>query len=254
MSNTNQKIIPGAGPFYFEGNNIGILLIHGGGGGTCADLKPLAEDLHKKGGYVINVPLLPGYGTTPKDLKDTPIDYWKSKINEELSKLKAKCENIIVGGHSMGGVLALLVAANNNVEGIFTISTPIGVQRFLIHLVPLFKRFVKYHTVDSEQFKRDTNGKWIGYDKIPLNIATKLKSLIKEMKKSLSDISCPILIIQGRLDSDIKKNSMDYIFNNIKSKKKRRIWLENSKHPILDNPDHKQIVLELVKFINEICT
>ena len=42
-----SDIIPGAGPFYFEGNNVGILLIHGGGGGTCADLKPLAEELHK---------------------------------------------------------------------------------------------------------------------------------------------------------------------------------------------------------------
>ena len=149
----------GAGPFYFEGNNIGILLIHGGGGGTCADLKPLAEDLHMKGGYTINIPLLPGYGTTPKDLKKTRIDYWKSAINRELSILIDKCDKVIVGGHSMGGVLTLILAANYNLDGIFTISAPIGVQRFLFHLVPLFKIFLKYHTIDSEQFKKDTNGK-----------------------------------------------------------------------------------------------
>lgn len=244
----------GAGPFYFEGNNIGILLIHGGGGGTCADLKPLAEDLHMKGGYTINIPLLPGYGTTPKDLKKTRIDYWKSAINRELSILIDKCDKVIVGGHSMGGVLTLILAANYNLDGIFTISAPIGVQRFLFHLVPLFKIFVKYHTIDSEQFKKDTNGKWVGYDKIPLNIATKLKKLMREMKKSLSEIKCPALIFQGKLDSEIKSNSIDYIYDNIASKKKRKIWLENNDHPILDNPDHKQIVLELIKFINEFCT
>lgn len=244
----------GAGPFYFEGNNIGILLIHGGGGGTCADLNPLAEDLHMKGGYTINIPLLPGYGATPKDLKNTRIDYWKSAINRELSILIDKCDKVIVGGHSMGGVLTLILAANYNLDGIFTISAPIGVQRFLFHLVPLFKIFVKYHTIDSEQFKKDTNGKWVGYDKIPLNIATKLKKLMREMKKSLSEIKCPALIFQGKLDSEIKSNSIDYIYDNITSKKKRKIWLENNDHPILDSPDHKQIVLELIKFINEFCT
>lgn len=246
--------MPGAGPFYFEGNNVGILLIHGGGGGTCADLKPLAEDLHMKGGYTINIPLLPGYGTSPKDLKDTPIDYWKSTIKAELSMLVDKCEKIIVGGHSMGGILTLIFAANYDLDGIFTISAPIGIQRFLFHLVPLFNIFVKYYSIDSERFKRDTNGKWVGYDKIPLNIAAKIKSLMKEMKKSLSKVKCPALIFQGKLDSEISKNSMDYIFDNINSEKKRKIWLENNDHPILDSPDHKQIVLELTKFINEFCT
>jgi len=254
MNNSNQIKLHGAGPFYFEGNNIGILLIHGGGGGTCADLKPLAEDLHTKGGYTINIPLLPGYGTSPKDLKDTPIDYWKSTIKAELSMLVDKCEKIIVGGHSMGGLLTLIFAANYNLDGIFTISAPIGIQRFLFHLVPLFKIFIKYYSIDSERFKRDTNGKWVGYDKIPLNIATKVKSLMKEMKKSLSKVKCPALIFQGKLDSEISNNSMDYIFDNISSEKKRKIWLENNDHPILDSPDHKQIVLELIKFINEFCT
>ncbi|MFX1379124.1 MAG: alpha/beta hydrolase [Promethearchaeota archaeon] len=254
MKNIIKNIMPGAGPFYFEGNNIGILLIHGGGGGTAADLKPLAEDLHLKGGYTIRVPLLPGYGTTPKDLKNTSIDFWKSALHREIRILNERCDKIIIGGHSMGGVLTLILAKNYNLNGIFTISAPLGIQRFLFHLVPLFKIFIPYHSIESEKFKEDTNGKWVGYNKIPLNIATKLKKLIKEMKKSLSEIECPAIIFQGKKDSEIKKNSMLYIFDNIKSTKKRKIWLEHNDHPILDSPDHNEIVLELVKFINEFCT
>ena len=254
MNSKNSTIMPGTGPFYFEGNEIGIIMIHGGGGGTCADLKPLAGDLHKKGGYTISVPLLPGFGTSPVILRKTTINEWKFALNKELTALVDKCDKIIMGGHSMGGILTLILSSNNDLDGIFTISAPAGVQRFLFHLVPLFKIFVKYYSVDSEQFKKDTNGKWVGYDKIPLNIATKLKKLMREMKKSLSEIKCPALIFQGKLDSEIKSNSMDYIFDNVRSKKKRKIWLENNDHPILDSPDHKQIVLELVKFINEFCT
>ncbi|MFX0005017.1 MAG: alpha/beta hydrolase [Candidatus Hodarchaeota archaeon] len=254
MKNNDQDIMPGAGPFYIEGNDIGILLIHGGGGGTCADLKPLAEDLHKNGDYTIRIPLLPGFGTKPKDLKDISIDNWKSAIIKELLMLSDKCKKILIGGHSMGGILTLILAANHNVDGIFTIGALIGVQRFLFHLVPIFKIFVKYHTINSEQFKKDTNRKWVGYDKIPLNIATKVKRLIKEMKESLGEVSCPALLFQGKLDFEIKKNSMDYIFDKIKSKEKKKIWLKNNDHPILNSPDHDQIILELVKFINEICT
>ncbi|UCD00473.1 MAG: alpha/beta fold hydrolase [Promethearchaeota archaeon] len=253
MDDKNRTLMPDEGPFYFEGNKIGILMIHGGGGGTSADLKPLAEDLHKKGDYTINVPLLPGYGISPVILRKTPIYEWNKALNKELTALSDKCDKIIVGGHSMGGVLALLLASNNDLDGIFTISAPVGIQNFLFHLVPLFKIFVKYHSIDSEQFKKDTCGKWVGFNKLPLNIATKMKKLMKKMKESLPKINCPILLFQGRLDSDIKKNSMDYIFSKINSKNKKKIWLEHNDHPILCSPDHNQIVSELFNFINEIC-
>ena len=253
MKGKKLKIIPGAGPFYFEGNKIGFLIIHGGGGGTCADLKPLAEDLHGRGGYTISVPLLPGFGTTPEDLKNVHISDWESALDKELSKLMNKCDKIVVGGHSMGGVLTFILAANYKLDGIFAISTPIGIRSFLIHLVPFIKIFMKYHTIDSDQFRKDTNQKWVGYDKIPLNIVTKIKKLMKRMKTLLSEVNCPTLLFQGQLDSEIKKNSMNYIYNKINSEKKWKIWLEHNEHPILNSPDHNQIVLELVKFIKKIC-
>ncbi|MFW9827800.1 MAG: alpha/beta hydrolase [Candidatus Thorarchaeota archaeon] len=253
MSNENIDVMQGAGPFYFKGNRIGILMIHGGGGGTSADLKDIAEDLHLKEGYTVNVPLLPGFGTTPKELKNIQLSDWKIFLSREISIMKDKCDKIIVGGHSMGGVLALILAANYNLDAVFTISAPIGIRNILILFVPFFKIFVKYHSIETEQFKKDTNGKWVGYNKIPSNIATKLKKLIKEMKKSLKDIICPAIILQGCLDSEIKRKSIDYIFNNIKSERKRKVWLENNSHPILNSPDHDQIVLELIKFINENC-
>ena len=253
MTNNNFKIMQGAGPFYYEGDNIGILMIHGGGGGTCADLKPLAEELHSKGGFTVNVPLLPGYGTDPKDLKKVTINEWESSLNKQLSIMMDKCEKIIVGGHSMGGALTLILAAKYEFDGIFTVSTPIGIQRFLFHLVPLFKIFVRYHRINSEQFKKETNGKWIGYNKIPLNVASKMKKIINEVKKSLTYINCPVLLFQGCLDSEIKRNSIDYIFENIHSMRKKKLWLENTGHPILNCPDHKHIVFEILNFINEIC-
>ncbi len=253
MDNKIPRIMDGVGPFFFEGNKIGIIMVHGGGGGTCADLKPLAEDLNRNGGYTISIPLLPGFGTKPEDLKEITIEEWKSASEKELHKLMINCDRIIAGGHSMGGLLTLILASHYSFDGIFTISTPAGFQSFLIYLVPFFNIFLKYYKVNSEQFKKDTKGKWVGYDKIPLNIGLKVKKLLKEMKKSLNMINCPILLFQGRLDTVIKKNSMDYIFSKVASNTKKKIWLEHNSHPILNSPDHSQIVSEIHNFISKIC-
>lgn len=252
MNRLTKKTLQGAGPFYFQGNSIGILMIPGGGGGTCADLKYIAEDIYRYNGCTIKIPLLPGFGTSPQDLKNTPIEAWKIALNEEIKLLNSKCDKLIIGGHSMGGVLSLILASKHKLNGVFTISAPVGIKPFLAKLVPFIKLFIRYHHIPIEKFKKETNGKWVGYDKIPLNQATKMKKLIKEMKKNLPIIRCPALLLQGRLDSTIITESMNYIFENIGSNLKRRIWLENNDHSILESPDHKLIVSEIINFIRDI--
>jgi carboxylesterase len=251
FSMSGREIIEGAGPFFYQGSSIGIILIHGGGGGTCADLKPLAEDLHAKGGYTISVPLLPGYGTSPEDLKNTSIQDWYDHLEKEIQALQQTCEKIYMGGHSMGGVLTLITASKHAFNGIFTISAPYDLKGILPKLIPLAKLFrIKYHGVDSNKFKEETGGKWVGYDKIPVNIGNKILLLLKEMKQLLYTIECPALLMQGRFDSEIKKSSMENIFSAIKSQIKKKVWLEQD-HPILLCPDHDLIVSEIVAFIND---
>lgn len=243
----------GAGPFCFKGNKIGILMIHGGGGGTCADLKPLAEDLHEIKGYTIQIPLLPGYGTSPQNLKETPISHWKIALEKEITLLQEKCIKVFIGGHSMGALLSLILASKYDCDGVFTISAPVGINRFGYKLVSFLNIFLKYYPVNSEKFRNETNGAWVGYNKIPLNIAIKVKKLIKEMKGCLDKISCPAILFQGCLDSEVKRDSMDIISMNINSTVKKKIWLKNNAHPILNSPDHRQIVLELIEFISQVC-
>ena len=178
---------------------------------------------------------------------------WKITLEKEVKIIQKKCEKVIVGGHSMGGILTLILASKHEFDGIFVISAPVGIRSFLFKLVPIFRLFIRYHKIDSETFRKDTNGAWVGYDKIPLNITTKIKKLMNEMKISLKNVECPILLFQGCLDSEIKKGSMNYIFNMINSERKRKIWLKNNGHPILNSPDHKRIFSELITFVSEIC-
>jgi carboxylesterase len=250
----SEQVLPGAGPFYFEGNEVGIIFIHGGGGGTCADLKGIAEELHHKKGYTIHVPLLPGFGTNPKNLKNTTVEDFKDALHQEIDLLKKKCQKIIVGGHSMGGALTLIMAAQHDLDGIFTISAPVGWIRPYSILKMLWKLIthLPYFPVEYDNLKKETDGKWVGYKKIPINMASKISTLFKEMKANFSKVMCPALIMQGRLDSAVKPESMNTIYNAISSENKKNLWLENNDHPILDSPDHDQIVSEIINFISNI--
>lgn len=73
------------------------------------------------------------------------------------------------------------------------------------------------------------------------------------LHQTLLKLKCPIHLVQGHLDSEIKKRSMDYIIIMIKSEKKRKIWLKNSSHSIVKNQDHQRIFPDLITFVNEIC-
>ena len=252
MYNMSDKILPGAGPFYYSGNKIGILIFHGFGGGTCSDFKYIAERIFDDKGYTIHIPLLPGFGTTPEDLRQTQVIEWIESMEHSFKVIKQKCEKVIVGGHSLGGVLPFLLASSHQIQGIFTISAPIGIRGLGPIIAPFMNLFIKYHKIESDKFKRDTSGKWVGYDKIPINIVTKIKKLISKMKDSLANITCPVILFQGRKDNQIKKESMDYIYQNIKSADKRKVWLENNEHPILDSPDQNIIIDELINFVERI--
>ena len=247
-----SAIIPGAGPFYYKGNEVGILMFHGFGGGTCSDLKYIANDIFNQKGYTIHLPLFPGFGTSPEDLKEVDIRDWIKSMENYYEEIRKKCKVLIIGGHSIGGVLPFILASDHKVEGIFAISAPIGLKGLGPFIAPFMKIIIKYHKINSDKFKRETNGKWIGYDKIPINIVVKVKRLITLMKSRLPSIECPIILFQGCKDNQIKKESMNYIYKRIKSTVKHKIWLENNEHPILDSPDQNIIINELMSFVEDI--
>ena len=53
-------------PFYHKGNDCGVLLIHGFTG-SCAHMRPLADDLAARG-YTVRTINLPGHALTEADM------------------------------------------------------------------------------------------------------------------------------------------------------------------------------------------
>jgi carboxylesterase len=93
----------------YAGNRTGFLLIHGLGG-TPVELRLVARAIHRSG-YTVNCPQLAGHCGTEADLLATSWRDWVASVLAELDRMKESCDRIIVGGLSMGAVMAMHIAA-----------------------------------------------------------------------------------------------------------------------------------------------
>ncbi|MHA1130887.1 MAG: alpha/beta hydrolase, partial [Candidatus Helarchaeota archaeon] len=164
---------------------------------------------------------------------------------------RAEYDSISLLGHSMGGVFALYLAGEfaKDITAVVTLSAPTRIQGLLIKLVPFFKLFVKYWKQnDVAQFKRVSNGLWVGYEKIPLNLVGKFKKLFKLNNAQLARIVAPLLIIQGTKDEFVPKESPQIIYDNVSSTEKTIKWFE-SDHAILFSKIKEELFSYIVEFL-----
>ena len=94
----------------YDGNRVGILLVHGLGGSPL-ELKYLAQSLNKAG-YTVVCPLMAGHGGTPAEFEHSRWTEWYVSAELALERMKRDCDVIITGGISAGAVVALRLAAN----------------------------------------------------------------------------------------------------------------------------------------------
>jgi carboxylesterase len=105
-----------------EGNRTGVLLIHGLGG-TPVEMKTLAKRLNQAGNTVMCCQLA-GHCGTEADLTATYWQDWYASARPALARLEERCDTIVVGGLSMGGLLASMLAADEpkRIDGVIVLA------------------------------------------------------------------------------------------------------------------------------------
>ena len=95
--------------FTFPGGRTGVLLIHGLGG-TPIEHRYVATGLARRG-YTVSCPQLAGHCGSYADLRATGWKDWYASVETAYRQLCKSCDVVIVGGLSMGAILALHLAA-----------------------------------------------------------------------------------------------------------------------------------------------
>src|SRR4029453_3245700 len=86
----------------FEGGRVGVLLVHGLGG-TPTELRFIAQALARAGRTALCCQLS-GHCSTPEELRRSTWQEWCQSVAQAHDRLRERCDIVLAGGLSIGGV------------------------------------------------------------------------------------------------------------------------------------------------------
>lgn len=237
-------------PFFFEGGPTGCLLIHGFSG-SPPEMRPMGEYLAEKGLTVLGVRLA-GHGLTPEDMSSTRWRDWVGSASEGLQELHARCDLVFVAGLSMGGLIALHLSVHHPLVGIITLSAPAYVADWRFHVLPLVQPFLRWVTtgIESDLTDPQAQGRLWSYDRLPTGAVVSLRQLLRLVRRELSQVRVPALIMQGVCDHHIPHDSAQVIYDGLGSTDKEIVWWPNSGHAITVDSEREAIWARAYAFIS----
>ncbi|MFC7395008.1 alpha/beta hydrolase [Scopulibacillus cellulosilyticus] len=237
-------VLQEAEPFYFEGNDIGILVIHGFTGSTQS-MRDLGE-AYAKEGYTVCGPRLKGHGTHYYEMEQTTYADWIASVEEGYQWLKERCQTIFVTGLSMGGTLTLYMAENHpDIQAIIPINAAIDIPDMAALQNERETRFLDAIGSDIKKpYVRE-----LAYDKTPVKSVKEIVMLMEKVRNGLHKIQCPALIFVSTEDHVVPPGNSQMIFDNISSRQKRLVQLDNSYHVATLDNDKELIIEETLRFI-----
>ena len=239
-------------PFYHKGNDCGILLIHGFTG-SCAQMRPLADTLAERG-YTVRTINLPGHALTEAEMAKANWQQWLHAAKEAAYEMMQEVRVFTVAGHSMGGVLALLIAEQMKPDGCVPICAPTAVRSRLLPLAglcaPLIPR-IPWGEPTERHRHIDSNYNF-GYSGFPTAKGADLHRLIMLSNRNLFNIQCPILVVQSDGDETIHLSSADTILENVGSKVRQKLILHDMPHLVPLTPEMPAIANAMDNLIKRI--
>lgn len=237
-------VLEGAEPFYFEGNNIGILVSHGFTG-TTQSMRPLGVALAEEG-YTVCGPRLKGHGTHYEDMEKTTYQDWIQSIEEGYQWLKERCDTIFMAGLSMGGTLTLYMAENYpELKGIALINAAIEIPTMEEVKQSQDIRFLD--SIGSDIKKPDV--KELAYEKTPVQSIKEILKFMEEVKANIAKVNAPALILVSDEDHVVPPDNSQLIYEKINSDDKKLVPLKNSYHVATLDNDLQLIIDEVLGFV-----
>ncbi len=258
MTQSILHIIPGGEPFFFRGNTTGILCIHGFMA-SPAEIRWLGKHLADQG-YTVYGPRLPGHATDYKDMNRQRWQDWYAAVEDALAVLQAQCERVLVVGHSMGGMLGLLLAANTKIDGLVALATPVLFANRSMANANWIKWIRPYtdqsdnspfiQIVREEQARRGENvvGR-IRYDLWSTAAVGELFALSVVVQASLPKVQVPLLLIYSEGDKTVGLNNRDMILANVKSSTVEQHTLKQSDHILPQDSERETVFEQVAAFI-----
>ena len=222
-----------------------ILLIHGFAGGSY-DYGDLGNDLQLYKDFDVFTFTLPGHDKVV--INNVTKEDWIKAAEVQIEKIiNNGYKKIYLIGHSMGGIIASHLASKY------------PEVKKLILAAPAFKYFsFKDDKLDVIESIKKVPKLFKNYDsetvvsrilKVPVTTIKEFMDLAETHIDDVKKIEVPTLILHGLEDEIVPTDSVDYVYDNIKSKSVTLIELEGLTHDLFINNRYKEIKKLITNFL-----
>jgi carboxylesterase len=258
VQNRDMPIDPHAVPFsaaaqpsLTDGRTIGVLLSHGFTGSPYS-MRPWAAHLASLG-FAVELPRLPGHGTTWQELNRTGWSDWYAEVARAFADLRSRTDAVVVGGLSMGGALALRLAADqgDDVSGVMVVNPAVATQRKDVLALPVLKHVVAAFPGIANDVKK-SGVEEHGYTKTPLKAAASMMAGWKDLRTDLGRVRAPLLYFKSTEDHVVDPLSYKVIMGSVSSTDVTSRMLDNSYHVATLDNDAPAIFSESAAFVTRV--
>ncbi|MBB6626402.1 alpha/beta fold hydrolase [Nocardioides sp. KIGAM211] len=237
-----------ARPELTGGRSVGVLLSHGFTGSPFS-MKPWGEHLAALG-YAVEVPRLPGHGTTWQEMNTTRWEDWYAEVSRAFDKLSTENDAVVLAGLSMGGALVLRLAADHpdRVSGVVVVNPAVATKRLDVKLLPVLKHLVPSFPGIVNDIKKPGTDEH-GYPKTPLKAAHSMFSAWPALVADLPKVTAPLLYFRSTVDHVVDELSQPLITSKVSSREITERRLEDSYHVATIDNDAQQIFDESAAFV-----
>ncbi|MBA2451155.1 MAG: alpha/beta fold hydrolase [Chloroflexi bacterium] len=246
----------GAEPFSFSGRGeVGVLLVHGFTG-TPFEVRPLGEHLAGQDIASSGV-LLRGHGTHPNDMLGCRYQDWIDDAEAGLEELLRTNRGVVLVGFSMGGTIALNIAARRaddaRILGVVAICSPLRLVDWRLGFVQVLRRLIRWQAWGKPDIKdRTAWERHVAYRRFRTDTVPQLLGLLRDTRAALPRVRHPLLVIQSREDNVVPPLNAGLIVGSVGSDVKRLVWLDNCYHMVTLDYAASTVLAEVSRFIAEL--
>jgi carboxylesterase len=251
------SVRPGAEPYAYDGDDVGILLCHGFTSNP-ASLRPWAEAV-AAAGHTVRLPRLPGHGTTWREMGRTTWADWYGELDAAFAELRARSRVVVVGGLSMGGGLALRLAQQHpadggaGVDGLVLVNVAVRVDDPRLKALPVVRWLVPWLPPVGNDIKKPGVTE-DAYDKIPPHAVHSMLAGYRTVVADLPAVKQPVLLFRSPQDHVVPATSSAQVLDRISSTDAEEVLLEDSFHVATLDNDAPMIFERTLSFVDRIAS
>jgi carboxylesterase len=251
------SVLPGAEPWSHAappgGDALppGFLALHGFTGNPSS-MRLFAESM-AGAGFHVELPRLPGHGTTVDEMMTTTWDDWTAEAEAAYARLAGRTDRIVVGGLSMGAALTLWIGSRHpEVAGLVCVNPacqPQGDEVRELLEATLAAGTDVMPGIGSDIADPDAHE--IAYDGTPVRPLLSLLDGVTTLAERYGELRMPMLVVTSKQDHVVDPAQSDYLAAEYGGEIDRR-WLERSYHVATLDFDRDVIFAAAIEFARRV--